>query len=568
MLRRLSIRHIVLIESLDIEFESGLCTLTGETGAGKSILLDCLGLALGGRADPSLLKPGAKQATVSALFEVDGDHPACLKARQADLDVVGGELLLRRVLGRDGRTRAYLNDQSISVGLLREIGDTLAEIQGQFEQHGLLAESGHRSVLDTFGGHQRELSAVTTAWRTWREATRVALEATGRTEQARQDEAFLADSVAELDELDPQPNEEQTLAETRRRLQNRDRLVAGIAEALEAVAGNSRAEDSLHAAARTLSTLKADAGQDGQALLNAVDRAIAEVAEVRSGLESLANHLEGEDQPVETIEERLFALRATARKHGTDVASLAPLRAIMQARLAALDTADEERERLERAAASAEAAYLTAAKSLGAARQRAATALDSAVGAELLPLKLDRTRFVTSVSGTESGKGGEHGTDHVRFLAATNDANEPASLAKVASGGELARFLLALKVVLHQSDGGRSLVFDEVDAGIGGAVAAAVGDRLAGLAASRQILVVTHSPQVASAADHHWRVRKAMKGGETQTFVEPLSMEGRREEIARMLSGRRITDEARAQADRLLERDRTFSPAARTANVG
>ncbi|MEQ8370860.1 MAG: DNA repair protein RecN, partial [Alphaproteobacteria bacterium] len=550
-----------------------------ETGAGKSILLDCLGQALGGRADAALLRPGAEQATISALFQIDDEHAACRNAREAGLHVEDGMLLLRRTLSRDGRTRAYVNDQTVSVGLLRDIGDSLAEIQGQFEQHGLLDETGHAAVLDAFGGHQAELATTAAAWRAWRDAVRTAADAVGRTNQSRQDAAFLAESIADLTDLDPQPDEETALADARRRLQNRDRLVAGLTQALDAVAGAGRAEESLHVAARAIATIRTDAGVAGQALLDAVDRAIAEAAEVRSGLESLASGLDDDDQSLEAIEERLFALRAAARKHGTEVAGLSDLRRTMQERLALLDTADEERERLERAAATARAAYLTAAGALTTARRSAAQALDTAVAAELPPLKLERTRFVTSVGplksgdgnsgagdgGDDSGDGAADGRDRVCFLAATNDGDVPASLRRVASGGELARFLLALKVVLHHADEGRSLIFDEVDAGIGGAVAAAVGERLAGLAATRQILVVTHSPQVASAADRHLRVRKEVKGGATRTLVTVLDDAGRREEIARMLSGRKVTEEARAQADRLLERVRPRRPTARTA---
>ncbi|MEX1204685.1 MAG: DNA repair protein RecN [Dongiaceae bacterium] len=551
MLVSLSIRDVVLIDRLELTFRAGLSALTGETGAGKSILLDALGLAIGARADSALVRHGAAGATVTAEFAAADSHPA--RALLADQAVAAdGNLLLRRQLGADGRSRAFVNDQPVSVALLRQVGDRLVEIEGQFEQHGLLDAATHRALLDASGGLGAAAAGVAAAWRVWRQCAAARAESEAELAQARRDEAFLRHAVAELQALDPRPGEEAELAEARILLQHREQVIEAAQAALGELAGERGADAALGAAQRRLGRTAERAGGRFEPILAALDRASAETAEAVALLQRLGADLRGDSGRLERIEERLFALRELARKHATPTDRLAELRDTLAARLDALDDRGGALARLGQEEAAARRAYVAAAEALSGARGAAARRLDAAVTAELPPLKLEKARFRTAIERLDEPHWGEAGIDRVAFEATTNPGVPPGPLARVASGGELSRFMLALKVVLAAAAPVPTLVFDEVDAGVGGATAAAVGERLARLARDVQVLVVTHSPQVAALAAYHWRVEKRQGGGAVLTRVEELAPAGRREEIARMLSGATVTDEARAAAARLM----------------
>jgi len=560
MLLNLSIRDVVLIDRLDLEISPGLSVLTGETGAGKSILLDALGLALGGRADGQLLRPGARQAGVSAEFAVDADHPV-----RALLDEQGlptdGNVILRRQLGADGRSRAFVNDQPVGVALLRRIGESLVEIEGQFEQQRLLDSANHRTMLDAFGILGDQAAKVRDGWRQWRAAATARAEAEAELARARRDEEYLRHAVAELTDMDPKPGEEAELAETRRLLSNREKLLEAAHAAFDELTGERGADGRIMAAQRRLDRIADKAGELTAPITAALDRAAAELADAADRLRRLVNDPELAPHRLAQIEERLFALRDLARKHAVPVDALAEHGAKLAAQLAALDDQSGRLARLAQEETAARQAYVTAADALSTARAKAARRLDAAVNAELPPLKLDKARFATRLEPLADTDWGEHGRERVVFEITTNPGMPPGPLSKIASGGELSRFLLALKVVLAEADPVPTLVFDEVDSGVGGATAAAVGERLARLGRKLQVLVVTHSPQVAARTDQHWRVEKATAGKSAVTRLVVLDSKGRREEIARMLSGASITDEARAAADRLM----TTAPAPRQA---
>jgi DNA repair protein RecN (Recombination protein N) len=548
MLIGLTIRDIVLVDRLELAPLPGLGALTGETGAGKSILLDALGLALGARADAALVRPGAAQAAVAAEFAPAPRHPAW-----AILDEQGiaheGTIVLRRVLGADGRSRAFVNDQPVGVALLKQLGDSLVEIQGQFEQRGLLDVATHRALLDAFGGHGAQLEAAGAAWRRWRETAEAQRRAEAELAQARAEEDWLRHAVEELAALKPQEGEESALAEQRTLLAGREKLI----EAATGAAGEiATAERALAGAARQLERAEARApGLLGKALA-AAERALVEAREAAAQLDAASRSVDLDPRALEKVEERLYALRGIARKHNVAVDRLAALAEQLAARLAALDSGGAAVARLRREAAAARQAYVAAADDLAARRLAAAAALDAAVARELPPLKLEKARFRTEVASLDEAEWGEAGRDRVRFEVATNPGTPPGPLNKIASGGELARFLLALKVVLAKDQRLPTLVFDEVDSGIGGAVAAAVGDRLQRLAKKVQVLVVTHSPQVAAKAAWHWRVAKESRAGATVTRVAALDDKARQEEIARMLAGTKVTEEARAAAASLM----------------
>lgn len=559
MLVGLSVRDVVLIDRLDLSFESGLCVLTGETGAGKSILLDALGLALGNRADTGLLRSGAKQASVTATFEVGSGHPARAILDEGEIETEDDLLVLRRLLGADGRSRAFVNDQPVSIGLLRRLGDTLIEIQGQFEQRGLLDRASHRALLDAYGGCAEAARGVAALWSSWREAGAARDRAAQALQEARRDEAFLRHAVAELDAFDPDPGEEPRLAEQRGLLMNAEKLRAAMTAAVTALEGagpEAGAEARLSEARRALALVAEQAaGRLGPALA-AVERAALETEEALTALRAAASELELDAGRLGAVEDRLFALRDLARKHGVAAEALPAWRGELAERLAAIDSGGARMAELERAAADAGAAYQTRAEKLSRARAKAAKSLDRAVNAELGPLKLDKAVFRTRLERLESDAWNAQGLDRIAFEVATNPGSPPGPLAKIASGGELSRFLLALKVVLAAVNPIRTLVFDEVDSNVGGATAHAVGERLARLAGTDgelQVLVVTHSPQVGARGAHHWRVHKEAEGGRVTTRVSPLDPDGRQEEIARMLSGAEITEEARAAAKRLIE---------------
>jgi DNA repair protein RecN (Recombination protein N) len=550
MLLSLTIRDLVLIDRLDLAFPPQLSVLTGETGAGKSILLDALGLTLGARADSGLVRLGAKQAVVAAEFEVDAASP--VHGWLAEQGIEPAEtLVLRRVLTADGRSRGFANDQPVGAGLLKKLGDALVEIQGQFEQRGLLDPGNHRALLDAFADDPAAVAAVRGAWRDWREAREARAAAEVLLERARIDEEWLRHAVAELDRLGPTVGEETELAQRRALLMHQAQVAEAIDGAWRELGGARGADHALNAAAKLLERVRERAGGRLDAAIATLERAIVETTEATALLSALqrSDFAEGS---VDTVEERLFELRGVARKHGVTVDALASLRDELSARLAALEDGGASVTALKAAEQQARAAYGRAAETLSERRRQAAEALDAAVAVELPPLKLERARFHTLLAPLDEAEWGPEGAEKVGFEVATNPGAAPGPLSRIASGGELSRFLLALKLVLARVSSVPTLVFDEVDSGLGGAVAAAVGERLQRLGRELQVLVVTHSPQVAARGAHHWHVAKEQAAETTLTRVAALDPRQRREEIARMLSGARITDEARAAADSLL----------------
>jgi DNA repair protein RecN (Recombination protein N) len=551
MLLGLTIRDVVLIDRLSLAFRPGLCVLTGETGAGKSILLDALGLALGRRADAALVRPSADQAVVTAEFAVTPEHPAAaiLTASGIAADL-SGAIIVRRILGADGRSRAFVNDEPTSIALLRELGDSLVEIQGQGEQHGLFDPTTHRELLDALS--DADIAELAAVWRAWRAAREAAAETARALAASRAEEDLLRHEHAELEALAPESDEEDRLAARRVLLQNAERLGETIGEAIGEIDGEGGALAGLARALRRL-TRAADRAQgllDGA--VAAAERAASETEEALGSLAAAARSLELDPGALERVEERLFALRAMARKHNIAVADLPLLRERIAERLALIDAGAESAIAAENKAAVLREAYVAAAAKISKARERAAKKLDAAVAAELKPLRLDKARFRTVLTPLAEPEWGEHGQERVNFEVATNPGAPFGPLARIASGGELSRFMLALKLVLAGVSSVPTLIFDEVDSGIGGAVAAAVGERLQRLGASLQVLVVTHSPQVAARGAHHWRVAKLDAQRSAVTRVEELDPDTRQEEIARMLSGTTITAEARAAAASLI----------------
>jgi DNA repair protein RecN (Recombination protein N) len=551
MLLGLSIRDVVLIDRLDLAFRPGLCVLTGETGAGKSILLDALGLALGMRAEASLVRPGATQAMVTAEFDLAADHPARRLLDEAGIAAENDIVVLRRVVGTDGRSRAFIDDQPASIGLLRQLGEMAIEIEGQFAQTGLLDPATHRDTLDAFGVTRAQREQLAISWMAWRKLWREREAAEADFAKARADEDFLRHAMAEISAIEPRAGEEAQLAEERALLVNRERVLENLEAALSELAGDSGAEHALSGAARAIERAKGKSGGRLEAAAAALERAIVETREAIAELEAATRAFQGPSS-LEEIEERLFALRALARKHNVTVENLPKLQADFTAKLGALDDGGAAIATLTRREAEARQAYLAAADAVTKARAAAAKKLDTAVMKELPPLKLEKARFHTALTALAESEWNEHGRERVAFEVATIAGAPPGPLNKIASGGELARFMLALKVVLAKTSPVATLVFDEVDSGVGGATAAAVGERLARLAEERQVLVVTHSPQVAARAAHHWRVARSDGKKASATKVEVLSDADRREEIARMLSGAAITAEARAAAASLL----------------
>jgi DNA repair protein RecN (Recombination protein N) len=553
MLTNLSIRDIVLIEQLDLTFEPGLCVLTGETGAGKSILLDALGLALGGRGERALVRPGATQGAAVAVFSVAAGDP--VHDLLAEHGIEPEEpLVLRRVIGADGRSRAYVNDQPVGIGLLRRLGETLVEVHGQHDQQSLLDGPTQRSLLDAFGRLEPLLGEVRGAHRLWRELEAEHAALAGELERAAAEAAYLRHAAEELSQLAPEPGEEAVLVETRARLMNREKLAAAIQEASDLLRAEGGVDARLGAALRGIERVLGSAGTLLQGAAEALERTRVEAEEAGEALERAAAELELESDRLEQIEERLFAIRAAARKYRVEVDALAALRQDMTERLGRIDSGAERVTRAAEAVLAARAGFVEHAARLSHARGRVADALGGAVMAELPPLKLDKARFVVRLQPLAEGDWSAEGAERIAFEVATNPGQEPGPLARIASGGELARFMLALKVVLARTGSTASLVFDEVDTGIGGATADAVGERLSRLGRSAQVLVVTHAPQVAARADHHVRVEKRTAGGRAVVSAVPLAAATRREEIARMLAGATVTDAARAAADSLIER--------------
>ncbi len=548
MLKQVSIRNIVLVEKLDLEFEPGLGVLTGETGAGKSILLDALGLALGARADAGLVRAGAESASVIAEISMAAGHAVEALLADQGIDLEDGEpLILRRVLKGDGKGRAFLGSASVPAALLREVGELLVEIHGQHDDRGLLNAKGHRKLLDTFGEiDTREAAAA------WNEVTRIEAElAAARAElaEAERDREWLAHASAEIQALAPEEGEETRLSEERASMQAGLKAGESLTGLDELLGGPDGALSQLRQAARRIERGAADHPLLAEALA-ALDRALIEASEAEERISRAADELAFDPARLERVEARLFDIRGLARKHRVEPDALAALGERMRDQLGALEAGGEHIAKLDHELVEARERYVLVAARLSRLRRDAAERLDASVAAELVPLKLDAARFRTAIAGAEPGPSG---TDRVEFEVSTNPGAPFGPLTRIASGGELSRFILALKVALAEAGTAATMIFDEVDRGVGGAVASAIGERLARLAGGSQVLVVTHSPQVAARASHHYRIEKSHGPGGTRTSVRKLSTEERREEIARMLSGASITEEARAQAARLLD---------------
>ena len=550
MLARLSIRDIVLIDRLDIDFGSGLAVLTGETGAGKSILLDAFALALGARGEAALVREGAEQGQVTAAFEIARDHPA--RRLLAENGLCGeDELILRRVQFADGRTRAFVNDQPVSVQVLRALGAALVEIHGQHDERAFVDAATHRALLDAHGGIEDDAVEVARLWADCRARETAVQNHRAAVERASREAEWLRHAVDELGRLAPQTGEETALAERRAAMMQAEKVADDLRSAHESLAGPNSAVPALASAVRRLERRAAQAPTVVEPAVKAIDTALTALEEARLQLEQALQVAEYDPQELERIEERLFALRAAGRKYNAPVDELAALARRYDGELALIDAGAERLAGLEREAREASERYRAAAQKLSAARRRAALALDKAVNAELKPLKLERAEFSTEITSESEGP---DGLDRVEFWVRTNPGTRPGPLMKVASGGELARFLLALKVALADRGSAPTLVFDEIDTGVGGAVADSIGVRLARLACGVQVIAVTHAPQVAARAERHYLIAKDAfaKGKRVATRVAELQGERRREEIARMLAGAEITAEARAAAERLI----------------
>jgi len=548
MLGQLAIRDVVLIDRLELEFEAGLGVLTGETGAGKSILLDSLGLALGARGDSGLVRAGEDAASVSAELMLPAGHPALVLLAEQGIEGEPGEpLVLRRTLKADGGSRAFVNGLSVPAATLRELGALVIEIHGQHDDRGLLNPRGHRALLDQFG--RISTAAVAAAWG---EVTALAAElddARRAVAEAERDRDYLSFAAEEIGKLAPQPGEETELSEQRALMQAGARAGESLAGLDKLIGGSDGALAQLRSAARKIERGAADHPLLAQALA-ALDRAVIEASEAEDQIARAAEAMAFDPARLEAVEARLFDIRAMARKHRVEADALAALGDDMRARLAAIDAGEGEVRTLEQRLAAARATYDEASAALHAGRAAAAARLDQAVAGELAPLKLDAARFRTDLTPADPGPAG---ADRIEFTVSTNPGAPFGPLTRIASGGELSRFILALKVALAEAGDAGTMIFDEVDRGVGGAVASAIGERLSRLAERSQLLVVTHSPQVAARAAHHYRIEKATGEDGTRTTVRKLSPDERREEIARMLSGSAITEEARAQAARLLE---------------
>ncbi len=555
MLNSLTINNIVLIDSLHIDFEGGLCVLSGETGAGKSILMDSLGLAMGGRSERELVRHGAAKASVTADFTLPEQHALWLFLDSQDLSHEGGQIILRRTLTQDGRSRAFINDRPVSVGLLAQVGDMLVEIHGQHDERGLLNSAGHRKILDDYG-HYSHLSAKV---RTCHEKLtslqkHLALEEEKLT-RAKTDEDYIRHNLKELEQLSPTRGEENALADERSRMMQGEQMSDGLTEVLKSLLDKNGVDAALRSVIRRLSRMTRQDKGLLDPVVESLDRAANETAEAIATLEATLRNLEFNPHDLENTEERLFALRAAARKHNCPVEGLADIRSDFEQKLRALEFGDEEVRRLSAEVIAAQEVFHLAVAALSTARKKAAQALDSLVNDELPPLKMEKARFKTNFMVLDPPEWNAQGGERVEFQISTNPGAPFGGLIKVASGGELSRFILALKVVLARKSTVPTLIFDEIDRGVGGAVADAVGERLKRLAQEAQVLVVTHSPQVAARGANHWLIEKSEldQGGEVFTNITSLDEDDRQEEIARMLAGAKITDEARAAAASLIQ---------------
>ncbi len=552
MLAQLTIRDIVLVDTLDLTFGPGLTALTGETGAGKSILLDALALALGGRGDGMSVRHGEKQGQVTAVFDVPLDHPACDVVRAQDIEP-DGDLILRRVQLADGRTRAFLNGTPVSAQILRDVGRKLVEIHGQHDDRALIDPAAHRLLLDAFGGLEDQARTVRRCFQAASEAQARLTQEQARLRKAQEEADYLHHVHDELAKLKPAKDEEAELAERRAVMMQAEKVAGDLRDASETLGGEGSPVPTLSALLRRLERRAAQAPDLIEPCLRALDASLQALDQAQATVDEALRSSAFDPRELETVEERLFALRAAARKHSTVADALPELLERFAQDIAALDAGEAQLVVLGEEAEAAAAAYKVAAEELSRARQDAAAKLDKAVNHELAPLKLDRARFITQVE--TKAEGGPEGIDRVEFWVSTNPGTRPGPLTKVASGGELSRFMLALKVSLADRGSAPTLVFDEIDTGVGGAVADAIGTRLARLASRVQVLAVTHAPQVAARSGHHLRISKAATPGEDRvaTQVTILHNETRREEIARMLAGAKVTEEARAAAQRLIE---------------
>lgn len=551
MLLGLSIRDVVLIDRLDLEFGPGLWALTGETGAGKSILLDALSLATGARADRSLVRAGQAQASVTAEFEVSLDHQVW-RIMSANGLGEGPELILRRLVAADGRSRAFINDQPVSVATLQQIGERLLEIHGQHDDRVLLNPAVHREFLDSFGALEKIVGQVGVAYDLMTQSNDRLKAEREMTRNSDADALYLRHAIEELGNLSPQDNEEEALALERATFMNAEKISRDMVEARAALTDDRGLDSRLNGALKSLERAAAKVPGVLDNIVAALDRALVETNEAQASLEAAINALEFDDGKLEQAEERLFALRAAARKYSVDVNGLAAVRKDFEAQLSRLDNRQDHLAQLEKDAVRKHQAFLQAAMGLSAKRHKAAKKLDAAVAMELPPLKLEKAVFHVAIESVDSDKAGPYGIDRVRYQVSTNPGTPSGPLTQIASGGELARFVLALKVALARRGTTPTMIFDEVDRGVGGAVADAVGERLARLSHDAQVLMVTHSPQVAARAHHHLRVEKRTESNTAITEVHRLNHDQRTEEIARMLSAAQITDEARSAAARLL----------------
>jgi DNA repair protein RecN (Recombination protein N) len=551
MLVHLSIRDIVLIDRLDIDLAPQLSVLTGETGAGKSIVLDAFALALGSRGDAALVRQGVEQGQVVAAFEVAKNHPARKALFENDIDGES-ELILRRVQFADGRTRAFINDQPVSVQVLRDVGRRLVEIHGQHDERALVDSATHRSLLDAFAGHLDKVADVGKFYAAWQAASNAVDSERSRLAKAFTDADYIRHAVEELTAMAPKPGEEKELADRRALLMRSEKVADDLRDAHETVAGAANPVPSLSASLRRLERRIADAPDLVGAPVKAFETALTALEEARDGLERALRTADFDPKELERIEERLFGLRAAARKYSTTVEELPAVAARFAADLDAIDKGQDNLAKFEAAAKEAEAVYRASAEKLSAARKKAGTALDKAVKAELAPLKLDRAEFITEIA-TDPTAAGPEGQDRIEFWVRTNPGSKPGPMMKVASGGELSRFLLALKVVLADRGSAPTLIFDEIDTAVGGAVSDAIGARLARLGSKVQVFSVTHAPQVAARAANHFLVSKELAGPKRViTRMRALEPKQKREEIARMLAGAEVTEEARAAAEKLI----------------
>ncbi|MDB5478608.1 MAG: recN [Alphaproteobacteria bacterium] len=565
MLTDLHIKDVVIIENLALDFRPGFASLTGETGAGKSIILDALGLSLGQRSEARLVRQGSEQASVTATFDLsDNKIISHIKELFDESDLsLELPLILRRTLTRDGRSKAFINDQPVSIGFLKNLGEELVEIHGQFETQKLLDPKTHRHILDAFGGLDKNLLEVSDAWGAWQKAAKALKELEKLLEQAQRDQEYWIDAAKELRDLNPVAEEEEKLVTERSVMMHAEKILKNMDDAEQALTANTGARQRMHTALKNLERVQDKIPDQLIPIIDVLNRALNDIDEAVDGLERIAHDMQFDHQSQSVVDERLFALRAAARKYGVAVTALPDLLQEIEEKRALVQDQSAQRNKLQKQVGEARVAYIEKAQALSQKRQAAGVKLSKAVMAELTPLKLEKAKFTVSVEAKAEDSWSADGIDQALFLISTNPGMEPGPLNKIASGGEMARFMLALKVVTQEAENTPTLIFDEVDTGVGGAVAEAVGLRLRRLGDSAQVLAITHSPQVAAKGHHHLRISKQVTNKTTRTAVELLTVGERTEEIARMLSGSVVTTEARGAALNLLD----IAPVAKKART-